>query len=40
MTRQRRFKTGDRVDNLYFGTPSLANIVHDVSYHVLLQSLH
>lgn len=29
--RQRRFKTGDRVDNLYFGTPGLANIVSDVS---------
>lgn len=29
--RQRRFKTSDRVDNLYFGTPGLANIVHDVS---------
>jgi hypothetical protein len=30
-SRQRRFKTGDRVDNLYFGTPGLANIVSDVS---------
>lgn len=30
-TRQRRFKTGERVDNLYFGTPGLANIVADVS---------
>ncbi|KAK4504246.1 hypothetical protein PRZ48_005162 [Zasmidium cellare] len=28
-TRQRRFKTGERVDNLYFGTPGLANIVSD-----------
>ncbi|CAK4031782.1 transcriptional regulatory [Lecanosticta acicola] len=28
-SRQRRFKTGERVDNLYFGTPGLANIVHD-----------
>ncbi|KXT11213.1 hypothetical protein AC579_10007 [Pseudocercospora musae] len=28
-SRQRRFKTGDRVDNLYFGTPGLANIVAD-----------
>ncbi|TKA81082.1 hypothetical protein B0A55_02543 [Friedmanniomyces simplex] len=27
--RQRRFKTGDRIDNIYFGTPGLANIVHD-----------
>ncbi|KAK4542876.1 hypothetical protein LTR36_006065 [Oleoguttula mirabilis] len=27
--RQRRFKTGDRIDNLYFGTPGLANIVND-----------
>ncbi|KAK5705260.1 hypothetical protein LTR97_002378 [Elasticomyces elasticus] len=27
--RQRRFKTGERLDNLYFGTPGLANIVHD-----------
>lgn len=30
-SRQRRFKIGDRVDNLYFGTPGLANIVADVS---------
>lgn len=30
-SRQRRFKTGERVDNLYFGTPGLANIVADVS---------
>lgn len=29
-TRQRRFKTGERLDNLYFGTPGLANIVSDV----------
>jgi len=29
--KQRRFRTTDRTDNLYFGTPSLANIVHDVS---------
>lgn len=28
-SRQRRFKTGDRVDNLYFGSPGLANIVSD-----------
>ena len=28
--RQRRFKTGSRIDNLYFGTPGLANIVSDV----------
>ena len=28
--RQKRFKTGDRVDNIYFGTPGLANIVQDV----------
>ncbi|KAK1081439.1 hypothetical protein LTR33_004686 [Friedmanniomyces endolithicus] len=27
--RQRRFKTGERIDNLYFGTPGLVNIVHD-----------
>ncbi|KAK5724194.1 hypothetical protein LTR17_013576, partial [Elasticomyces elasticus] len=27
--RQRRFKTGERLDNLYFGTPGLANIIHD-----------
>lgn len=30
-TRQRRFKTSDRTDNLYFGTPGLANIINDVS---------
>jgi hypothetical protein len=29
--KQRRFRTGERVDNLYFGTPGLANIVSDVS---------
>ncbi|KAK5110524.1 hypothetical protein LTR62_005716 [Meristemomyces frigidus] len=29
IAKQRRFKTGERVDNLYFGTPSLANVVHD-----------
>lgn len=29
--KQRRFKTGERIDNLYFGTPGLANIVADVS---------
>jgi hypothetical protein len=28
--RQRRFRTGDRIDNIYFGTPGLANIVSDV----------
>ncbi|SMY18640.1 unnamed protein product [Zymoseptoria tritici ST99CH_1A5] len=28
-TRQRRFKTGERVDNLYFGTPGLATVVAD-----------
>ncbi|PIA89218.1 hypothetical protein CB0940_07516 [Cercospora beticola] len=28
-SRQRRFRTGDRVDNLYFGTPGLTNIVAD-----------
>lgn len=28
--RQRGFKTNDRTDNLYFGTPGLANIVADV----------
>ncbi|KAK3115378.1 hypothetical protein LTR53_005325 [Teratosphaeriaceae sp. CCFEE 6253] len=27
--RQRRFKTSDWHDNLYFGTPGLANIIHD-----------
>lgn len=27
--RQKRFKTGDRVDNLYFGTPGLASVVSD-----------
>jgi len=27
--RQRRFRTGERIDNLYFGTPGLANIVSD-----------
>jgi hypothetical protein len=30
VARQRRFKTGDRTDNIYFGTPALANIVQDV----------
>ena len=30
-TRQRRFKTTSRIDNLYFGTPGLANIISDVS---------
>ena len=30
-SRQRRFKTSDRTDNLYFGTPGLASIVSDVS---------
>lgn len=29
--RQKRFKTGDKVDNLYFGTPGLASVVSDVS---------
>lgn len=29
--RQRRFKTSDRSENLYFGTPGLASIVSDVS---------
>lgn len=28
--RQKRFKTGDKVDNLYFGTPGLASVVSDV----------
>lgn len=28
--KQRRFRTGDRTDNIYFGTPGLANIVSDV----------
>ncbi|KAK3676570.1 hypothetical protein LTR78_003344 [Recurvomyces mirabilis] len=38
--KQRRFKTTDRVDNLYFGTPSLANIVHDfANLHVGSHSL-
>ncbi|KAI7353553.1 hypothetical protein KC354_g11466 [Hortaea werneckii] len=27
--KQRRFRTGERIDNLYFGTPGLANIVND-----------
>ena len=31
---QRRFRTRERVDNLYFGTPGLANIVTDVSQDV------
>lgn len=30
--RQRRFKTSNRIDNLYFGTPSLANVVQDVRW--------
>lgn len=29
--KQRRFRMGERIDNLYFGTPGLANIVSDVS---------
>lgn len=28
--RQRRLRTNERVDNIYFGTPGLANIVSDV----------
>lgn len=28
--RQRRFKTNDRSENLYFGTPGMANVVTDV----------
>ena len=28
--RQRRFRTTERIDNIYFGTPGLANIVSDV----------
>lgn len=31
--KQRRFRTGERIDNLYFGTPGLANIVNDVCIH-------
>lgn len=30
LARQKRFKTGDRTDNLYFGTPGLASMVSDV----------
>lgn len=29
--KQRRFRTGERIDNLYFGTPGLTSIVSDVS---------
>lgn len=29
--KQRRFRTNERIDNIYFGTPGLANIVSDVS---------
>ena len=35
--RQRRFKTSSRIDNLYFGTPGLANVVSDVRYYSLLE---
>jgi hypothetical protein len=28
--RQRRFKIQDRTDNLYFGTPGLATVIHEV----------
>ena len=35
--RQRRFKTISRIDNLYFGTPGLANIVHDVCCSVVIR---
>lgn len=34
--KQRRFRMGERIDNLYFGTPGLANIVSDVSIRVVL----
>ncbi|GAB7365100.1 hypothetical protein MBLNU230_g6190t1 [Neophaeotheca triangularis] len=27
--RQRRFKTGERIDNIYFGTPGLTNIISE-----------
>lgn len=33
-SRLRHFKTGDRTDNLYFGTPGLANIVSNVSMEI------
>lgn len=33
--KQRRFRMGERIDNLYFGTPGLANIVSDVSIGVV-----
>jgi hypothetical protein len=35
--RQRRFKTSSRIDNLYFGTPGLANIVSDVRCYSVLE---
>lgn len=31
VNRQKRFKTGDHTDSLYFGTPGLANVIQDVS---------
>ncbi|KAF2720916.1 hypothetical protein K431DRAFT_313004 [Polychaeton citri CBS 116435] len=35
VARQRRFRTGDRSDNLYFGSPGLANIISDfASLHI------
>ncbi|EMC99867.1 hypothetical protein BAUCODRAFT_353091 [Baudoinia panamericana UAMH 10762] len=38
--RQRRFRTGERIDNLYFGTPGLANVVNDFAHLQLgMQSL-
>lgn len=28
--RQKRFRTGDHTDSLYFGSPGLANVISDV----------
>jgi uncharacterized protein YheU (UPF0270 family) len=38
--KQRRFRTGERIDNLYFGTPGLTSIVSDVSIAPLCCSIH
>ena len=35
---QRCFRTNERVNNIYFGTPGLANIVFDVSIFGLLRT--
>ena len=39
MNRQRRFKSTNRIDNLYFGTPGYANLSHEVSRLFVYQSV-